>query len=272
MNQVKRFFPIPLLLVLIGCSAYAVYQMAFESFQLRWLGVFLATTPMAAFFGYLGVANVARTHPILFVQIGGAVTGTVLTLVDFNLTTFAMAAIPGLIGTMLYNFWYTPLDRSNTQVEKGKLMPEHTFTDINGRQISTTDTGNKRLWIFIRGNWCPLCVAQVDEISAQYKQLADLGTDVFFISSQSQKHSQDLAKRFDAPLGFLVDTDNAGAIALGLDHSSGVPFGLPGYDADTAFPTVIITDENGKVIYLDQTDDYRIRPEPSQFISALSAA
>ena len=270
MKTVQRFFPIPLILILIGSSLYAGYQIYLSGFQLAWLGVIVATLPMAAFFGYLTLANVARTNPILSIQLTGAIGGTLMSVYDFHPLAFVLALGPGLVGTLLYNFWYTPLDRSGSKIQQGQLMPEHTFIDINGKNISTHDTGRKRLWIFIRGNWCPLCVAQVDEISQQYQQVTETGTDVFFISSQSQKQSQSLSDKFDAPMNFLVDTDNAGAIALGIDHIAGVPFGLPGgYDADTAMPTVIITDENGKVIFLDQTEDYRLRPEPSKFIDVL---
>ncbi len=31
----------------------------------------------------------------------------------------------------------------------------------------------------------------------------------------------------------------------------------------------MLTDEQGEILYLNQTDNYRIRPEPSIFISVL---
>lgn len=39
------------------------------------------------------------------------------------------------------------------------------------------------------------------------------------------------------------------------------------YEADTVFPTVIVIDEPGTVVFSDQTDDYRVRPEPALFIA-----
>jgi hypothetical protein len=34
-------------------------------------------------------------------------------------------------------------------------------------------------------------------------------------------------------------------------------------------PTVIITDEQGKIIFADLTDNYRVRPEPETFLRVL---
>lgn len=42
-----------------------------------------------------------------------------------------------------------------------------------------------------------------------------------------------------------------------------------GHEADTVYPTVIITDADNKIIFADLTDNYRIRPEPETFIRVL---
>ena len=34
-------------------------------------------------------------------------------------------------------------------------------------------------------------------------------------------------------------------------------------------PTVVITDANGKIIFRDLTDNYRVRPEPETFLKIL---
>lgn len=57
---------------------------------------------------------------------------------------------------------------------------------------------------------------------------------------------------------------------LGIEAVGGTPAGLQvlGYDSDTAMPTVIMTDEHHTVIFCDQTDNYRVRPEPDVFLQA----
>jgi hypothetical protein len=83
-----------------------------------------------------------------------------------------------------------------------------------------------------------------------------------------------LAERFGVDFRYLTDPAAAAAASLGIRHDGGVPPGVSqlGYGADTVFPTVIVIDEYGTVVFSDQTDDYRVRPEPALFITALESA
>jgi peroxiredoxin len=129
------------------------------------------------------------------------------------------------------------------------------------------------LLLFYRGNWCPFCTAQVEELAAAYQRLEASGVNVVLISSQSIKKNQSLAARFDIPITFLRDRDNEAARQLGILHAWGTPMGLQllGYGLDTAMPTVILTDSTGKIIYADETDNYRLRPEPRDFEKLLES-
>ncbi len=272
MNTIKHFFPIPFVASLFISTLYTGYQWFTTDYSLNWLGAFIAVAPMLGFFTYIMVGSVARVPRHLPFQLSGATIGFAICIVNFETVSFLIALIVGVIGSCLYVFWYTPLDRSSSHISIGKPLPSFTIKDIDGNTINSEQLNNKALWMFIRGNWCPLCVAQVKEMAQQYQDIKDLGADIFMISSQPEKESKKLAKRFDAPMTFLVDKDNKAAKALGIDHIAGVPFGMPGYDIDTALPTVIITDSQGLVVFADQTDDYRIRPEPESFINILKSA
>ncbi|MFO1228719.1 hypothetical protein [Roseateles sp.] len=35
-----------------------------------------------------------------------------------------------------------------------------------------------------------------------------------------------------------------------------------GYDSDTVMPTVVITAPGGRILWADETDNYRVLPEP----------
>lgn len=72
----------------------------------------------------------------------------------------------------------------------------------------------------------------------------------------------------EAPLTFWVDQDLSAAKALGLVDKQGVPVGMLGYGSDTVLPTVIMTDARGIEFYNDQTDSYRVRPLPEDFLAA----
>ncbi len=98
-----------------------------------------------------------------------------------------------------------------------------------------------------------------------------MGLSVVLISPQSAAKSQNLANKFDLPMTFLRDRGNIAAKQLGILHQWGTPMGMQvlGYDSDTVMPTVILTDERGTIVYSDQTDNYRVRPEPGIFEALL---
>lgn len=266
----KHYFPIPFVLALVVTFGYSFYKMFFIEFSFAWIGLAIAVMPMLGFFTYVALANVPRTNRRLPLHLGASAIGVLLTLLEPNFTVTALAFVVGLLGSCLYLFWYTPLDRRQSNIVVGEKIPHFSINDIDGHSVdSLLENGRKKIWMFVRGNWCPLCVAQVQELADSYKELHDLGADVFLISSQSEKESKKLAHKFNVSIRFLVDEKNKVATLLGVDHVGGVPFGLPGYDIDTAMPTVIITDASNTVVFADQTDDYRVRPEPELFLRVL---
>ena len=152
------------------------------------------------------------------------------------------------------------------------MMPRLSFIDQNGAEFVNEQFADKKMiYLFYRGNWCPLCMAQVREISNQYKELNNLGAEVLLISPQNHKFTVSLAKKMNVSFHFLSDIDSKVAKQLEIFAKGGTPFGLEvlGFDSDTVMPTVVITEANGKIIFVDQTDNYRVRPEPDTFIKIL---
>ncbi len=70
---------------------------------------------------------------------------------------------------------------------------------------------------------------------------------------------------------FMTDADNRVAEKLGILIRGGLPAGFQalGYDSDVPRPAVFISTAGGKLIHVDLTDNYRVRPEPSSFFSVL---
>jgi peroxiredoxin len=94
------------------------------------------------------------------------------------------------------------------------------------------------------------------------------------VSPQPHENTASLAERFEVPFLFLVDEGNRVARQLGIVAENGLPAGLEvlGYDSDTVMPTVVMTNAAGVIIFSDQTDNYRVRPEPDVFIRILDQA
>ena len=173
---------------------------------------------------------------------------------------------------LLYVFWYSRFGRiESMQLGVGNKLPEFSLQSSEGDEVGSEDfLGSPAVLLFYRGNWCPLCMAQIREIAGRYQEMNDMGIKVALISPQPDVHTKQLAGMHDVPFHFLVDAENRFAESLGIAIDNGVPFGLPGgYDPKTVMPTVVVTNANGTIVFSDQTDNYRVRPEPDVFLAIL---
>lgn len=276
-NRLKSLFISTWITLLIAGLVRASWQWWHQPSALDWAGVVLALAPSLLFFVWVFALDVARTARVITVALGLALLGAALLWVQGTaaLEPWLWVLGVGVGGTALYKFWYSTFGARETALLKvGSALPPLRFELANGTVFETGQSGQPQLMIFYRGNWCPLCMAQVKEIADQYRQLADKGVQVLLISPQPHGHTASLSKRFDAPMTFLVDKDNRMAVRLGIQAPKGLPSGLElmGYDSDTVMPTVLITDATGRIIYADLTSNYRIRPEPDAFLEVLTKA
>ena len=112
-------------------------------------------------------------------------------------------------------------------------------------------------------------MAQVRELAGRYQDLDAMGIKVVLVSPQPETESRKLAETHNVPFRFLVDQDNQVAQSLGIAVKNGVPVGIGGYAPDTVMPTLIVANANGTIIFSDQADNYRLRPEPDVFLAIL---
>ena len=274
MSRLKRYFPIPYLVVATAAIVHCVVHLSrLPDASLAWVGALVAIVPLVTFMSSLMIYKRARTGRNQYVVLVAAVLGTVLSFVGFESPASWYALFLGLIPSFAYIYWYSVFDRTGpTPLRVGGTLPELELFDGDGNPVEQTE-GKHGLYMFVRGNWCPLCMAQVKEIAGQYRELEARGVEVFLIARQSDEHTRALAERFDVPIRFCSDRDGALARKLGIEHVGGLPFGMEpmGYQSDTILPTVVIADPNRRIIFADLTDNYRVRPEPSTFLAALDA-
>jgi peroxiredoxin len=275
MPFLKRLF----ISIYLGFAALVVAYATWQGFHAHWtwLGLIASTLPIV----YLSIGNVllnhsATTHKWLpfpsFLAILGACWNLAWWIHDRTDTLLLVLQTFSIIGYILYLFWYSRFDRNlSSVIANGQPLPSFDAITSDGQRVSSRDLiGSPALLVFYRGNWCPVCVTQIREVAAHYRSLQERGIQVVMVSPQSDAHTQELAKNIDAPLTFWRDQDLSAAKTLGLVDKQGVPVGMDllGYDPDTVLPTVIMTDETGIVFYNDQTDSYRIRPLPDEFLKA----
>ncbi len=184
------------------------------------------------------------------------------------------AALIAAAGFVLFVNWYSWFNRPvNRCIQRGERLPDFEATNRNGDSVSTAQfAGQPALLMFYRGNWCPICMAQIREIADGYRGLIERGVKVVLISPQPHDLTERVAQMYDVPFDFWIDEGAAAARKLGIVHTDGVPAGARAqYGRDTVLPTVIIVDADGKILYADQSDNFRIRPEPRRFVEVLAA-
>ena len=274
MTRFKRYFPIPYLMVAMLAIAHIVSRMVrAPEVGLASVGALVAIVPLVSFMSSLVLVKRPRTWRNQYLMLALAVIGTVISWIGFESPASWYALFLGVIPSFVYVFWYSRFDRSApAAIAVGATLPSFELYDGDGNPVTPTE-GKHGLYMFIRGNWCPLCMAQVEEIAAQYREFEARGVEVFLISRQPAANTRALAKRFDAPIRFCVDEEGQLARQLGIEHVGGVPFLMEqlGYDVDSVLPTVVITDPSRRIIFADLTDNYRVRPEPSTFLAAIDA-
>jgi len=262
------FYPI---LCLLGL--YIAFDQYTHGYLFASLGLALMAFPMIAFLGQLFLTNVARTSANLKGYSSIVILGAFLLSYAFIVGRAESIATIGYIlglGWLAYLLWYSTFkDRSNKLLSKGAFLPTLILENENGNQISSKSfLGKKSIVMFYRGNWCPLCMTQIKELSEEYQSLEAKGIQTILISPQPHKNTKKLADKYNVGFIFLVDKDNKVAKQLNILGKNGLPAGFQvfGYDSDTVMPTIILLDEKGKIIHSDLTSNYRVRPEPVELM------
>lgn len=277
MNLAKSIFISLYLTLLAAGSVRGFWGILQEPAWLPAFWILVALLPAVGFFAWVFLADVARTGKWSVLLWSGGIVATVGALASASLTVETAAWIigVGLLGALIYIRWYSRFGKRDSELLKvGAVLPPLKLTDEQGNEIDTGALPGPLLLLFYRGNWCPLCMAQIREVAARYQQLEQRGVQVLAISPQPAGHSAELAQRFQVNIRFCVDTDNRVARQLGIWAEHGLPMGLQalGYDSDTVMPTVIITDAQRNILLADLTDNYRVRPEPDLFLAVLDQA
>jgi len=280
MNLLKSMFVSLYMMSALIITVYATWALLHSDEpldQISWIGVLMTSAPFMGFLTWLMIStSIARTSAHFPLLNGLGLLGILIASGTFLRGANVMALFIALIGWggfIIYAYWYSSFGRHASQhLTVGQKLPVFQVKNIADEVIDSSSLLDKpTIWMFYRGAWCPLCMAQVKELVVQYKELQDLGVRVALIAPQPHKNTIALSKRFGVKFDFLTDEGNKAARILGIENPQGLPMGMQmlGYDSDTVLPTVIITNTKGQILWAHETDNYRIRPEPDVFLKVL---
>ncbi|WP_298519268.1 peroxiredoxin [uncultured Kordia sp.] len=272
-------FPVFALVAMID----SLWYMSQSGICLQHMAHLLTSTSIVFFFVRVFIKPLPRTDSVLIVYTFCVFLGCLMSLLAGYLqeetNSRSIAIVYNLIltvGWILYLLWYSFFQKrnaaNNTVLKVGNTLPLLKFENASKEEITTEKfAGTPSIFIFYRGNWCPFCMAQIKEMVSKHEELTDRNINTVFISSQPHGFSKNLTKKYPLDFQFLVDVDGKVSKQLDIFAENGLPFGFQifGFKSHTTMPTVIITDSNEKIIYTNQTDNYRIRPEPTTLLKII---
>jgi peroxiredoxin len=169
----------------------------------------------------------------------------------------------------------------------GAKSPEFRLQDHDGKSVSSNDllAKGRLVLCFIRGRWCPFCVAQMEAMNLILPEIERAGATLVAISPQTVRQSFFMRDQHKLRFPLLSDADNKVARQFGLTYR--VPdeqkavyqrafVNLPFVNGDDSWqlpiPAIYIIDRGGSVLFASANEDYTERAEPEDIVRVLANA
>ena len=159
-------------------------------------------------------------------------------------------------------------------LRRGQPLPDFHAVDENGNPVRSTQLhGTAAVILFVRGNWCPFCSSQVENLTVHYKDIIDLGARLILVTPKPLETTKRVAKFFEVEFDFWLDDELTVTKQLGLLQESGVPKDhRKEYGDDTIWPTALVVDRNGTIRYVELSKFIADRPNPKTLLRELRVA
>jgi peroxiredoxin len=166
----------------------------------------------------------------------------------------------------------------------GASSPAFELPDHNGEIVSSVALLAKGplVLFFIRGRWCPFCVAQTEAMSSITAEIISAGATLVAISPQTQRHSYFMYDQHELAFPLLVDANNRVARQFGLVYVVSEEeqmlyrrtfVNLPSANGDSSWelpiPATFVIDRHGTILFASTKEDYTDRPEPFDILSTI---
>lgn len=153
----------------------------------------------------------------------------------------------------------------------GRSLPDFVAADEQGNPIRSLQViGSPTVMLFVRGNWCPFCTSQVENLTRYYKDIVDLGAKLIFVTPKPLETTRRVAAFFDVEFEFWLDDKLNAARQLGLVMAAAVPLDhRQEYGSDTVWPTALVIDSAGIIRFAKLSRLVIDRPNPKSLLNEL---
>jgi len=118
---------------------------------------------------------------------------------------------------------------------------------------------------FYRGVWCPYCVGELRQLDRHARDFAALGIKLVAVSSDRTDELYAFERKNASAITLLADPDLAVHQRYNVQQRNFTP--KRGLFRDLAIPTSILIDKEGRVVWLEQTTDFRVRPQADALLA-----
>lgn len=190
------------------------------------------------------------------------------------MSTTILAIAAGIV-VVLLGAWIWVARRGQRPVpaalRPGRPLPDFHATDEQGDPVrSTALHGAPAVVLFVRGNWCPFCSAQVANLTQYYKDIVDLGARLVLLTPKPLETTRRVARFFEVEFEFWLDDSLVVTEQLGLLLEGGVPSDYnKEYGRDTIWPTALVVDSAGIIRYTELSRHISDRPDPEMLLREL---
>ena len=180
---------------------------------------------------------------------------------------------------------HTAAGRPDDAVGVGDQLVDATLLTPEGAEVSlaTVVGEGPAVLVFYRGAWCPYCNLTLKTYQEQLlPTLRDRGVGLVAISPQTPEGSELATSNGSLDFPVLSDPGNVLSRALGIvteptaeARAAHTQLGFDVADSnadatgDIPFPTVLVVDGDGRVVFADVHVDYTTRTEVDEVVAAL---
>ena len=151
----------------------------------------------------------------------------------------------------------------------GDRAVDFTLKNAAGQEVSLQSLlrkGKVALLFYRSGDWCPICIAQLQGLQQNLKDIAATGVMLVGISYDSPEVLTQVAKRYSLTFPLLSDAGSKTIDAYGIRNheATGRAIGVP-------HPVIFILDQNGIIRVKLMRANVRERPTPAELIAGVKS-
>lgn len=194
----------------------------------------------------------------------------------------AFASHPGLIGGVVAALASLPaalfllatftsgLPTQPSPVAVGTMAPDFEVRDARGGVVRLSDfRGTPVLLKFYRGYWCPYCVAELDQLNRYAADFEKLSVKLIAVSSDRVDELRVFEPKHAWRIRLLADPALTAHRRYNVQHRNFAA--RRGPFREVAIPTTILIAASGRVLWMEQTSDFRVRPQADMVLAKTRA-